>query len=147
MKRAELKALIKECLVEILQEGVGPLKAKKEEVSETRIAESVSRVPQVQPNIRRILADNTHYGVPAGARSVPAPVAPKAPATPSFVNSITPDPVLSSIFADTYATTFQQQEVEALADNAAYAVAKADPMDLFAGSAANWATLAFSDKK
>tara|TARA_B100001123_G_C15203913_1_gene984476 strand:+ start:630 stop:890 length:261 start_codon:yes stop_codon:yes gene_type:complete len=73
----------------------------------------------------------------------------------STVNQITSDPMMASIFADTAVTTLQEQlEADSRGpstsmplDSVSLMVDQADPMDLFADVADNWATLAFDDKK
>ena len=75
-------------------------------------------------------------------------------------SSMTDDPVLSSILADTAKTTLQEQisagdrghmisaspSSMVAGDSAAIMASKSDPMDLFEGSAQKWASLAFPRK-
>ena len=140
MSRGQLKSLVKECLVELLSEGLSS--------DGGSLNESISSRPS--------------------RRSVPKRVARPALDKVSFdnivnenVNMLTEDPVMSSIFSDTAKTTLQEQmrsggssgapsygeQTAAYGDEAARAVASADPTDIFGTSSNNWATLAFSDAK
>ena len=72
---------------------------------------------------------------------------------PETIKSITDDPLMQSIFADTARTTLQEQSSaeknpRVLAgDRAARIADESDPIDMFGEAAGNWATLAFSEKK
>ena len=136
--RNQLKGLVKECLVEILSEGLMgdvenisvpsiPLgRAKK--VSQKK---STATRPQI---VESVSFDN---------------------AVNESVSALTSDPVLSSIFSDTAQNTLQDQiQAEGSrrmsgppADSAAAEVAKSDPSDLFGQASSNWARLAFAEKK
>jgi len=135
--KALLKSLVKECLVEILIEGIDS------EDGENQLMESLDRktppkkkTPQVDPMIaiqkRRDKLDSVRVN--------------------EAVQSITDDPVMASIFRDTAETTLQEQIAGEKrgnyvpSDAAAQAVYDNDPLDIFDG-ANNWAALAFSDKK
>ncbi len=133
LTRSSLKSLIKECIVEVLEEGLNP----EVRSSKSRISENRSRAPrESQKNAprRRSALDNIKFEKKAE----------KAAA------SMTEDPVMQSIFADTVKTTLQDQfassksPIPAGADRATIAAASADPINLFEGSQ-NWATLAFTD--
>ena len=147
MTRNELKSIVKECLVEILSEGLVN--------SSERIAESnkpkqvipqrpVSRVPD-QSEVRRKMADNITVGQPRQQ---------KPTAIPQVINRLTSDPMMAEIFADTARTTLlsqnQKNPNEVLRENssdpAVSAMLSTDPMNAFDG-AENWATLAFADRK
>ena len=125
--RNALKAVIKECLIEILAEGISP------DVSPKR-ATSKKRKPTSRPRRQ---------------------VAPSSPTFDSAVNrttsNLTSDPVMAAIFEDTARTTLQEQRESPGAMTAApVSGAESDtpgkPEDLFEGSS-NWATLAFAEKK
>ena len=68
-------------------------------------------------------------------------------------SNLTTDPVMSSIFHDTARTTLQNQAgadsrraaATVGGDAASVKASNSDPTELFAESAAKWATLAFSD--
>lgn len=130
VSRSVLKSLVKECLVEILAEGlVGANKNIQE--SKKRSASKAS----LKPKKKTIQERNTLDEIP------------------QTIKNVTNDPLMQSIFADTAKTTLVEQVA---ADNRQRVVAgdpvsqhvdKSDPMELFGESASNWATLAFSEKK
>ena len=135
VSRSKLKGLIKECLIEILTEGVG---GKTVSAKRSRINESVknTRTPR-----RSAALDNIKF-----EKNVS-----------SVVSQLTDDPLMQSLFADTASTTLQEQfDAEQRGggampagnmDSASYQASQADPLDLFADVADNWATLAFDEKK
>ncbi|MBG17544.1 MAG: hypothetical protein CMB77_04250 [Euryarchaeota archaeon] len=126
VSRAVLKSLVKECLVEILSEG---LVGASEQIQESK-----------QISSRRT--------APAKKRK---PV--KKDVIPETVKGITDDPLMQSIFADTARTTLQEQtnaerNPRVIAgDTISTSVAQEDLGDLFGEAANNWASLAFSEKK
>jgi len=125
-----LKTVVKECLLEILSEGFDTSKVlSKNEVSNT-INETKKNT---SGNARRKTADLVRF-----ERNVK-----------QTSESLTDDPVLSSIFEDTAKTTLQEQinspQSLVAGDRASYAAATNDPEDLFGDSAGKWAALAFSD--
>ena len=128
VSRTVLKNLVKECLVEILAEGlVGANKTIQEsKVNKKRTPPKKKRTP----------------------RSVEV-----AQPIPGTIREITEDPILQSIFADTAKTTLVEQTK---ADNnsrvigndrISQAVDAAEPSELFGEAANNWAALAFAEKK
>lgn len=123
-----LKTVVKECLIEILSEGFNLSKTKSEsDVSNT--------INEVKSQSRRKTADLITFEKRVKETS----------------ESLTKDPVLSSIFEDTAKTTLQEQlnspDQILAGDRASYAAATNDPADLFGESADKWAALAFSDSK
>ena len=135
LTRSSLKSLIKECIVEVLEEGLNPeVRSSTSRISENRSRSSRSSQKNVAR--RRSPLDNIKFEKKAEQAAA----------------SITEDPIMQSIFADTAKTTLQDQfassksPIPAGADRATIAAASADPVDLFEGSQ-NWATLAFSDGK
>ena len=137
ISRNALKGLVKECLVEILAEGL--LAEEKPTSSKKTLRESTSsKKRRSTPSSRRPALDQIRMGEPE----------------PQF-NTVMPevkDPIMASIFADTAANTFQKQVLAeqknsnsqriAHGDAATKAMAQNDPMDIFDG-ANNWAKLAF----
>jgi hypothetical protein len=130
-----LKGIVKECLVEILSEGISPedlISVKQSsKLSGTDLKKKRRKTP-------RPALDNVTFNT----------------AINEATSAITSDPVMSAIFADTARTTLQKQYgaegsrniVDASnSDHAAKVVASNDIEDLFEGSN-NWADLAFSDK-
>lgn len=120
-----LKSVVKECLLEIFSEGFSASK----ETSKKDFDEIVNEVAQP----RRKAADMIKFQKNVEQTS----------------NSLTSDPVLSSIFADTAMTTLQEQRnapdrVSAI-DKASFDASRSNPEDLFGDAAGKWASLAFSD--
>lgn len=128
VSRAVLKSLVKECLVEILSEGL------------------VGASEQIQESKK------------VAAKRKPAPVAKKRKVVkeaviPETIKGMTDDPLMQSIFADTAKTTLREQmSAESnprviAGDSASRIVDESDPAELFGEAANNWAHLAFSEKK
>jgi|LauGreDrversion4_2_1035121.scaffolds.fasta_scaffold00512_14 hypothetical protein len=148
MTRNDLKDLIKECILEVITEGV---RSERGTAMAAPVRESrQNRMPAASPAPQRKMIGGTVLDRPAlPTRSQPAP----APAPARMVQTLTADPTLQSIFADTAATTLQEQisaerggPVLAGGDAAAHFASKSDPTDLFGAAAANWAALAFADE-
>lgn len=139
VSRSVLKEIVKECLVEILSEG---LHSSTENIQEAKTKKQRRKVDRVAPEVfekrNRMLREKTERRTPS-----------------VNVNAITDDPMMQEIFADTAATTLQSQPVTESGasrpdyvpkDQAAKVVFENDLEDLFEG-AGNWAALAFSDGK
>lgn len=122
-----LKSVVKECLLEIFSEGF----SASNKSSKREFDEIVNEVATP----RKKAADLIKYQQRVSETS----------------NSLTSDPVLSSILSDTAVTTLQEQKsgLESLraSDRASYKAAISDPTDLFGESASKWASLAFSDSE
>ena len=164
-----LKGIVKECLIEILAEGlIGNNQATLRETRElrgtiqeahdniqTRNIESrnlsgVSHtVESKSPTKRsRSYLDSITTGIPKQKSSTPS----SAVESNQFKN-VTSDPVMQGIFADTAATTLREQKeggrpsgpsVSSQGDHAAKVVDSSMPEDLFGESASKWASLAFA---
>ena len=135
--RNQLKGLVKECLVEILSEGL--------------MGDVSNFSPSSAPSGR---TKKISQRKPTGSRRPGTESVKFGNAVNESVNALTSDPIMSSIFSDTAQHTLQEQiSAEGArgssrpADAAAATVAESDPGDLFGDSASNWAHLAFSDKK
>ena len=139
VSRSVLKEIVKECLVEILSEG---LHSSTENIQEAKTKKQRRKVDRVAPEVfekrNRMLREKTERRT----QSV-------------NVNAITDDPMMQEIFAATAATTLQSQPITESGtsrpdyvpkDQAAKVVFENDLEDLFEG-AGNWAALAFSDGK
>jgi hypothetical protein len=143
MNREDLKTLIKECLVEILTEGSSRPQPRPR-VNESPVRAVVQDIPR-RKTIGGMSLDRP--AIPRQQTSQPAPA--RAVASES-IKRITSDPMMASIFADTAATTLQEQiQAENMrpgtaADPFAAAAARIDPTDAFGDAAQNWAALAFS---
>tara|TARA_R100000005_G_C4968721_1_gene182496 strand:+ start:623 stop:1153 length:531 start_codon:yes stop_codon:yes gene_type:complete len=165
--KTALKNIVKECLIEILAEGLvgsnratisesrelrGAMQESYERSSSRRISEhSLQQPTQVtksrQPSQRRSsYLDSIKVGIDEAAER-------PNPAIQNKVRSITNDPVMSDILADTAMTTLREQKegarpsgpsVMASGDQAAKIVNQSSPEDLFGGQASKWADLAFA---
>ena len=128
LTKTQLKSIVKECLVEILSEGlVG---------ANNQIQESKKVTAKPKPSPRR--------------RNKPKP---KKEVIPETIKGMTDDPLMQSIFADTARNTLQEQ-VEAERNprvmangNVSQDFANDNLGEMFGEAAGNWATLAFSEKK
>lgn len=140
VKRSVLKEIVKECLLEILFEGIDsePGFDEEEPIREARQPRRASR-----PSPSRNLA----AAVQESQKRTPKKRQPRPDRTNEAVSELTDDPMMASIFADTAQTTLQEQ-VEGRrtpADNAAAVVEHVDDMgDIFEG-AGNWAAIAFGE--
>ena len=150
--KMQLKGIVKECLIEILSEGIGDgsgyssaTSTASYSVNESTARASRSRVPtHNRPNL-----DNVSFSRQDSSQ--------QSAVMKEDINTLTSDPIMQSIFADTHATTVMTQTEsgtssmsEAVAlqgDKAARAMAQNDPMDVFGEAADKWATLAFSSDK
>ena len=139
MSRNQLKSIIKECLVEVLIEGLNS------KTSGINLNESLSKAPRV--NSRKTSAPK------------PRPALDNISFNNKVQNSVsacTSDPILGDILKDTAMTTLQEQvndssnrlghnhQVSVNGDPAAKMAASADPIDMFGDAANNWAALAFN---
>ncbi len=165
--KAALKSIVKECLIEILAEGlVGNNKATISETRELRgamqesyerssnqaISESrlqhPTQVTQSRQSTQRrpSYLDSIKMGVDSSASR-------KNNAIKNKVKQITSDPVMSDILADTAMTTLMEQKegarpqgpsIQSGGDQAAKIVDQSSPDELFGGQASKWADLAFA---
>ena len=133
--RSELKSIVKECLVEILAEGIGNntthktiKEVKTKSHKKNSLKKRKSHLDNIRVNKKKI--QNTN---------------------------LTSDPVLNELLADTAKTTLHEQvaadskrrmsDMSRPADAAAFTVSKSEPEDLFGDEAAGkWAKLAFFDQ-
>ena len=135
--RKLLKSLVKECLVEILIEGIDSDGADNLVEAVERSPENNSKRhrgpdPMIEIQKRRDKLDSVRVN--------------------EAVSNLTADPIMADIFRDTAQTTLQEQTTGENrgkfipTDKASQVAYDSDPMDMFDG-ATNWASLAFSDKK
>ena len=135
LTKSSLKALIKECIIEVFEEGIG-----SSEVSATLKESTKKNLSKPKPRrgsqLRSTALDSIRFDKKAD----------------TVAKNLTQDPVMQSIFSDTAKTTLQEQfaatsnapTVPAGADRAQLVAAQSNPEDLFEGSN-NWAALAFSE--
>lgn len=144
LKKSVLKQLIKECLVEILNEGIAS-SAKSSSVPLKEVV-LVADEDNERTNYKQRESNPSNHRVDHTYRH-PSSVGPKK--TIPVVDNIQ-DPLLKSIFADTLNTTLKKQHLAEsssgvpFADEAAAKVAQIDPIDI-AGSE-KWADIAFAPK-
>ena len=138
MSKNQLKSLIKECLVEVLVEGLNPKSNSSMSLQETktRTSKQSKRRASSRPAVENINFDKRIN---------------------ESVSACTEDPILGNILADTARTTLQEQlgqeknqpshatQVSANGDPAAKAISSSDPNDVFGNAANNWAALAFDE--
>lgn len=165
LSRSALKGIVKECLVEILNEGIlsesqrSPQGLRESSRPTLGLGESNLRSRQAISNTqsqRRPGLDSVSYGKIKDA----APNEKFEKNVKNAVRNLTNDPVLSSIFQDTARTTLQEQRSSAPStsntpvpheaavlsqgDSAAKTAAMSDPLEMFGEAAGNWAALAFN---
>tara|TARA_B100001250_G_scaffold400423_1_gene410943 strand:+ start:119 stop:538 length:420 start_codon:yes stop_codon:yes gene_type:complete len=133
VSRGMLKEIVKECLLEILFEGIDSESGLEEEP----IREARKPVRTSRPSKQR---KKKHTKEPGQLRDS---------VIHSRVSELTADPMMAAIFTDTAKTTLLEQKEGRSgyipADKAASAVQSVDNMeDLFQG-AGNWAALAFNE--
>ncbi len=143
VKRSALKQLIKECLVEILVEGINAdSKAVNALVEAAAPSPSLKNNDNYKKEVERINSQRERLDkVKASTLNE------------QLINNVTEDPMMADIFRDTAQTTLQKQGISNNArdsrpiatDAASQAVANNDLEDLFEG-AGNWAALAFNNK-
>ena len=148
VKRSVLKQLIKECLVEILVEGISAdsntanalVEAVTPQPSSSRKTQSLSK--HFESEVERINKQREKLD-----SRRPTQINENA------INALTEDPMMADIFRDTAQTTLQDQGMSnnvrgsakrVAADAASQAVANNELEDLFEG-AGNWAALAFGN--
>jgi len=167
-----LKQIIKECVVEVLQESFSALSLvnevqsrqpenQSEKSSRQKKRKSVhdsvnlneshyKKVKKETQKARRSThLDNIHY-----TNAEPEKTNAFENKINSVTNTMTSDPILSEIFKDTAMTTLQEQisaesrrgamPVKVNGDAAAKKMSQSDPIDMFSESAGKWAQLAFA---
>lgn len=143
--RSELKEIVKECLVEILSEGIGNKKRK--------VSKKPRQPRQYENKMNSAQAKKRHYLESIEYGDIPVV---KDKTKKKLNSNITKDPVLNSILADTAKTTLQEQlsaerrgnsAPTGNMDKAAQIVNQSDPTTIFGSEAASkWAQLAFFDQ-
>ena len=138
VKRSVLKEIVKECLLEILFEGIDSEPGYEEEpIREARRSQRRAPRPSSKRDLAAAVDRQTHK------EQV------KDNYVDSAVNELTNDPMMAAIFSDTAKTTLQEQRRgegrRMPADNAAAVVESVEDMsDIFEG-ANNWASIAFGE--
>lgn len=157
LTRGQLKSIVKECLVEILSEGLAG--GDKNSADLDSIQERRSLAPRNAASPPRSSSPALNSVVFGSGQSVPKkPLATnmgsrKSQAAESAIKSqisaITSDPVMSQIFADTATSTLQEQIHADRGQGRPDLTSESAPDPLSDGflseSAKNWSILAFSD--
>ena len=152
LSRDDLKSIVKECLVEILSEG---LESTGRTINESKRQQQPQHMMrQSQAPTRTGVADKISF-LPRGAPQSPAPRS----IDKRTLNQMTSDPLLQEMLADTASrgtpimdesktsANMQEAAIAAHGDVAAKAMLRSDPTDIFGEASSKWATLAFSEKK
>lgn len=149
MSRGQLKEIVKECLIEILSEGMGTTSSIKESISRHEVAaRGLSSIRQDHSSNRRP-QDTISYGQKVQQQ----PILDKKVINEVIKNESKGDAVLASILADTASTTLPamlmnegRNQPPAPVGAIERVVASSNPQDLFGDEAASkWAALAFMD--
>ena len=145
LTRTELKDIVKECLLEVLLEGIRP--------HESSISESVRK--HSPPPVKKHL-DSATFGQGASRIAEQAQGRRALSASSPMISQLTAEfpkeqrGVMSEMFADTARSTFPAQQTAernpAAAASLLSGVPDVDPMSLFEG-ASGWADLAFAASK
>jgi len=135
LNRNELKSIVKECLLEILIEGVG---SDTPRVNESR---QVRSPPQSSPPIRRPALDMIRPR--GGSQPIATPPRPK-PSPAAYKEIVGGNDVMASIFAETAASGLVESMGTGTAQNSNPVIDTGVDPNLFEG-ASNWAALAFSE--
>lgn len=144
MNRSELKSIVKECLLEILMEGVAA-KTSKPAVVESKQRTVQKQNDKVQPAKNRPGLDLILHGAPSKSNQQ-APQRAYDPLASVAKDLAGGNDVMASIFADTAKTTLAQQGInESSRPSNPIVDTGIDPSTMFASSK-NWEFLAFSGK-
>tara|TARA_B100000900_G_scaffold402148_1_gene407678 strand:+ start:81 stop:539 length:459 start_codon:yes stop_codon:yes gene_type:complete len=149
LDKDELKSIIKECLIELLSEGLAPKPTRTGRRSKRKVNEAFTRQSARSAEAAALRKRNSYLDSikPGDQRRD------KSQAVKSHMSKITSDPLMQDILSDTASTTLvnqgsakasARQVPNVPADQAAQIVQEHDPTELFSESAKNWATLAFS---
>jgi len=138
VNRNMLKSIVKECLVEILAEGLsdGNIEELNESFSSSRSLKktmSTNKRQEQQKVPNQSFEENTR----------------------KIISQTTNDPIMADILSDTAKTTLQEQNTADRpnrftakpTDTYSQIANESDPMEMFGGASNNWAALAFSDNK
>ena len=143
VKRSVLKEIVKECLLEILFEGIDSesgFEEEEEPIREARQHRRTSR-PSRKKNLSRAAMDVQEKSSLKKNKRL------QESSVQDAVSELTQDPLMSSIFADTAQTTLQEQREgrKPPADAAAAVVSQADDLENIFEGAGNWAAIAFNE--
>lgn len=154
LSRDDLKGIVKECLVEILSEGLVQTSRQLNE-SKSSIQQEFRSSPKPSVPHRSSVADKISF-LPKGNEQA----SPRRPAVDkNAIRTATADPILQEMLADTAQhgtpiieesrnpTAMHESSISIQGDVAAKQMQRSDPNDIFGDASSKWATLAFSEKK
>lgn len=155
MKKTEFKALVKEVLLEILNEGL--LASADTTQSRENLTDSAMHMGLGKVNVseqRRLQQPNRNpkdlisFGSKANSTLKNVPTHPLV--ENAVINSLTNNSALAAILQDTASTTLREQiSADRKPGSNLSALSDSDPgidvSSLFGGAATNWASLAFPD--
>ena len=134
-----LKSIVKECLVELLAEGLsgGDTRELNESISNNAVSFKNSVKRTQKPAAKKVVNESFEEN------------------TRKVISNTTSDPVMASLLEDTAKTTLQEQNSAdssnrfsaKATDSYSRAIDSSDPVELFGEASNNWAALAFSDNK
>jgi hypothetical protein len=140
VSRSMLKSIVKECLVELLAEGLsgGDTSSLNESLSlkSTYNKSNQEMTPEETKRSDKVVNPNFKQK------------------TQQIISQATKDPIMASMLEDTAQTTLQEQNTADRpnqftakpTDTYSQIASESDPMEMFNGASNNWAALAFSDK-
>ena len=145
VKRSVLKEIVKECLLEILFEGIDSEPGYEEEtIREAR--QPRRRAPRPSSNdLATAVRNSTNSQKPVRTETQ------KEGFRESFVSTavgeLTDDALMAELLTDTAQTTLREQKEgkRVPADNAAAVIDEADDMSQIFENASNWAAIAFNE--
>lgn len=151
LSREDLKGIVKECLVEILSEGISQT---AHQINETKLHRHPGPAldAQRQPNQRSNVADKISF-LPKQQVQEARRIDKKS------LTAITADPMLQAMLEDTAIrgtpitdsnpgnNALHETAVATQGDQAAKKMLRSDPTDVFGETSSKWAMLAFSDKQ
>ena len=151
LSKGILKEIVKECLIEILAEGLvsnnkQPVKSTKT-LKESMLNSMTSSIKAKPSKKRPSYLDSINFDNKGGEKV-------KNEKLDEIASSVTKDPILSEMLKDTAHTTLQQQiaaenkkgfAAPGTGDEAQRIVESSMPEDLFGSASEKWASLAFGD--
>ena len=138
VSRSMLKSIVKECLVELLAEGLsgGDTSSLNESLISTNSTSNFKQAAMPTQSSKKVANERFEEN------------------TNKAISQATNDPVMASLLQDTAKTTLQEQNTadrpghfaSKQTDTYSQIASESDPMEMFEGVSNNWAALAFSDK-
>ena len=135
LRKSDLKAIVKECLIEILQEGAGQTDNLQ---SRSALTESSRAPTSNRSSFDHVTWQRENSSSNSNQQNYE-----------EHATSLSDDPILAEVLADSGRTLQRQMEAERMGtqamagDAAARAVAGSNLEDLFGDASSKWSTLAF----